>query len=209
MKKIVRKTKTILAILLVSTLMFSFGTTSVSAADNVTGRMGPYQLSNGIGSVKYYITNSILNNSMGSTLVTLINNAANSWVNTGYGYNPLYMNRTYDLYSSNLDIYGSTQIIESFNRVDVSYWRGTSASSTRVTPLDSNWTYCEMILYVSMHDPNNYNKLQRSIAHGMGHTFGLDDNYNNSNSVMCDFYHECYVYKPGIMDHNGLNTIYG
>lgn len=208
MGTVAKKMRVILVILMVLTMVFNFGGVSVSAADAVTQRIGPYQLQNGIGQVNYYITDSILNNPIGSKLVTLINNAAYSWVYTGYGFNPLYMNRTYAFYSSNIDIYGSTQIIESFNRVDVTYWRGTSASPTQTNPLSSNWSYCEMTLYVSMHDPNNNNKLQRSIAHGMGHAFGLDDNVNNPNSVMCDFYHECLVYKPGIMDHNGLNAIY-
>lgn len=207
MSFIKKKMKKSFALLMALIMMLSCSTISVNAASDVTPRLGSGQLEYGVSRVNYYITDSILNHSMGSTLVTLIDNAANSWVYTGYGYNPLYMYRTYDLYSSNLDIFGSTQIIESYNRVNMSYWRGTSANPTWVDPTTTNWEYAEMTLFVDMHS-GDQTKLQRSIAHGIGHALGLDDNYNNPDSVMCDFYHVCNVYKPGKADHDGLNAIY-
>lgn len=203
-----KKTKGTLALLMALVMTLTCGTISASAADAVTQRMGPYQLEHGVSRVNYYITDSVLNHSMGSTLVTLINNAANSWVYTGYGYNPLYMYRTYDFYSSNIDIYADTQIIETYHRLNILYWKGNSSNATMAGPEVANWEYCDLTIYVNMHDPNNLNKIQRTIAKGMGHAFGLADNYNNPDSVMCDFYHECNVYKPGKADHDGLNAIY-
>lgn len=208
MKKKAKITTKIFALLLTLVIFISGGVTTTKAADAVTKRIGPYQLSYGVSNVHYYITNSVLEHSLGSTLVTLIDNAANSWVYTGYGYNPLYMYRTYNLYASNIDIFASTDAIEGYNKVNSSYWVGNSANCTQTNPWNSNWDYAEVTIFVDMHDPNNLNKLQRSIAHGMGHAFGLDDNYNNQDSVMCDFYHTCNVYKPGKADHDGLNAIY-
>ena len=105
MKNLFKKIKITVSLLMAIIMTVSFGSMSVNAADSVTQRLGPYQLTYGVNRVNYYITDSILNHSMGATLVNLIGNAANSWVDTGYGYNPLYMYRTYDFYSSNMDIY--------------------------------------------------------------------------------------------------------
>lgn len=208
MSSIKKKCISFIALLMAFVMTVTFSSTTANAADAVTQRMGPYQLSTGISRVNYYITDSVLNHHIGSTLVTLIDRAANSWVDTGYGYNPLYMYRTYNLYSSHIDIYASRQIIESFNRVNTAYWRGNSSNKVATSPTTSNWDYMDLTIYVDMHDWNDHNKLQRSIAHGMGHAFGLDDNVGNSESVMCDFYHVCNVYRPGKADHDGLNAMY-
>lgn len=122
MRKHINELKTTLALIMSLVMVFTFCCMTVNAADNVTQRMGPYRLSSGIGHLNYYITDSVLNHSIGQTLVTLIGNAANSWVNTGYGYNPLYMFRTYNFYTSNIDILGlnNLEAIVNKGRIKVS-----------------------------------------------------------------------------------------
>ncbi|MDO4283650.1 MAG: hypothetical protein Q4D02_08460 [Clostridia bacterium] len=200
-------TKKILAMALAMIMLFTINTSQAYASGSVTPSLGPYRLEYGISHVNYYITDSVLNHPMGSTLVTLINNAANSWVDTGYGWNPLYMYRSYDLYNSNMDFYLREGYVEGFIRGNITYWNGNSANPVQTYPHQSNWVYSEITLFITMFDQNDLNSIQRAIAYFMGSGFGLATT-QDPNSVMCSFYTKCNVYKPGIMDHNGLNAMY-
>lgn len=72
MSSIKKKCISFIALLMAFVMTVTFSSTTANAADAVTQRMGPYQLSTGISRVNYYITDSVLNHPIGSTLVTLI-----------------------------------------------------------------------------------------------------------------------------------------
>lgn len=139
--------------------------------------------------------------------MSLITDAVNSWVDTGYGWNPLYAYRSYDYYNSNMDIYVSYVHVEGYIRGNIFYYVGDSSNATEIHPWDQNWVYTEVELFIEMYPKDDYNRMQRYIAHFFGSTFGLGTN-EDSNSVMCSWYTPCNVYKPSLADHNGLNAIY-
>lgn len=78
-----------------------------------------------------------------------------------------------------------------------------------VNPENSFWDYCNVYIYTNMHDWSDTNSVQGTIAHEMGHVFGLDHNNDNQYSVMCQWNYGRKVYKPGKSDHDGLNAMYG
>lgn len=209
--KLLKKNLKLMAVILAMVCAVFMGTTSVSAA-SVTPRISQYYLAEGIGHVDYYISDSVLNYSgiiSGSTLVNLINDAANSWVVTGYGYNPLYMYRTYNFNASNMDIYAGNAITSgSHTRALTTYYDVTTSGHVKIEPEYGFWDYVTINIYMNASGMTNGYNVQRAIAHEMGHAFGLADNIGNPYSVMAPF-DDCYVYKPGQADHDGLNAMYG
>lgn len=201
--KLNKKLFVILALLVITFSMFA---PSVSAA-SVSPHWN-HKLVYGISHFNYYITDSVLSNANGGKLVNLINAAVNSWVDTGYGWNPLYAYRTYDSSISAMDISLSDHRVDGYVRCSVFFWVGASASNpTQVVPANSDWVYTEAEMYITMMDPNNNQKLQRVFANMFGQTFGLKINTDPS-SVMCSFYTVTDVYKPSLADHNALNEMY-
>ncbi len=180
----------------------------VHAASDVTPRMSNYQYYYGISNVRYYITDTVLNDSRADEIVTYIDECAKHWEDTGYGWNPLYISRTEDLLLSSMDFYIVTNHLSDLVTGTITYWNGDSYNPIMVDPTTSNWVYTEISLYMNMPKMRNGNFVRRTISHFMGHSFGLGDNDGNPNSVMCDFYAECNVCYPGLMDHKGLNAIY-
>lgn len=207
MFKVFRKFKSFFAVTTAIVMCFMLSGMSASANSDVTPPIGKGRCKNGIGNIHYYITDSVLNDKIGSQVVAAIDAAANSWVYTGYGYNPLYMYRTYDLYASNIDFRANDMHTEGYVRINVSYWQGTSANPIKVFPEESNWAYTEVEIFTTMCGSDPY-KLRRFICKGIGHSLGLDENPKNPDSVMCDLWTPTDVYKPGIMDHNGLVAMY-
>ena len=198
--------KKLFIVLVFFTIILSMNSSPVNAAS--VSPHYDHKLIYGINHFNYYITDSVLNHEMSGKLVNLINAAVNSWVDTGYGWNPLYAYRTYDSSISAMDIYLSNQRVEGFIRCSVTFWVGASASNpTQVVPANSNWVYTEAEMYITMMDPNNDQKLQRVFANMFGQTFGLSLNSDPS-SVMCNFYTVTNAYKPNQADHNALNEMY-
>lgn len=206
MKILSKLNKKLFVILVLFAIIFSMTIPSVQAA-SVSPHYN-HKLVYGINHFNYYITDSVLNHEMSGKLVNLINAAVNSWVDTGYGWNPLYAYRTYNSSISAMDIYLSNQSVEGFIRCNVTFWVGESASNpTEVHPSSSDWVYTEAEMFIRMMDPNNDQKLQRVFANMFGQTFGLCIN-SDPTSVMCNFYTVTDVYKPNQADHNALNEMY-
>lgn len=188
--------------------MMMFCVPQVHAASDVTPRMSNYQYYYGISNLKYYITDTVLNHSRSSELITYIDECAKHWEDTGYGWNPLYISRTYDLLVSSMDIYAVDSYVNDVVTGDVTYWNGNSYNPVMVDPTTTNWVYTEIELYMNMPKMHNANYVRRTISYFMGRSFGLSINDGNPNSVMCDYFTECNVCYPGLMDHKGLNAIY-
>lgn len=207
MKILSKLNKKLFVILVLFAITFSIYSPSVHAAETVR-RHYDHKLVYGINHFNYYITDSVLNDPMADKLVNLIYAAVNSWVDTGYGWNPLYAYRTYDSSISAMDISLNYGAVEGYMRCNVTYWIGESASAHKeVNPEFQDWVYTEAEMFIRMMDPNNDQKLQRVFAHMFGRTFGLTVN-KDPNSVMCSFYTVTDAYKPSWEDHNALNELY-
>ena len=141
-----------------------------------------------------------------------INNAANNWVNTGFGYNPIYMYRTYNSNVSNMDIYvasGKQQMLmEQRGQDTVTVHVDVRTSGhVNVDPTQSFWDYG--IIYLNPECTAYYSDSwkQGCIAHEMGHVMGLNDNWSTSDSVMYPVT-SSRRNTVGKADHDGINAMY-
>ena len=189
------------SVLLAITTMLCFCCATASAAD-VTPRTSQYYLAEGVGAVDYYITTSA------SSYSTEIGNAANNWVYTGYGYNPIYMYQTTNFSASNMDIYaealgGAVGYAGATYYVDV-----TNEGHLHVSPYESLWDYGEIYLNTSFTSELSSIYKQGVIAHEMGHVFGLAHNNDNVYSIMCQSAYNRVTETVGLADHYGINAMY-
>lgn len=159
--------------------------------------------SGGIGDVDYYVTNTALATGYSG----LIDNAANSWVVTGYGWNPIYMYKTSDSSISNMDIYATAAGLDGSNAWTYLY-NIYGSTHVRVNGATTDWLYGEITLNVSYLNGYSNDTRQGVIAHEMGHVFGLAEHNHDPYSVMCQMGAGRAVTRPGKVDHDGINDIY-
>jgi predicted Zn-dependent protease len=127
-----------------------------------------------IDSIYYYLTSSV-----NSFYVTPIKNAAQNWYYPGWT-NKLSPNaRTYTQSSSAIDFHAYNS--NDGNAGITTFWVG---SGTQVNPNAQNWTWCKINLNSTYNSLRYPTEVQATIAHEMGHVFGLDEDYNNSYSIM-------------------------
>lgn len=168
-------------------------------------RIGPYYLAGGVSKVNYYISSSA------KGYESLIDKAANKWVVTGHGYNPIYMYKTTNSNASHMDIYGGEKnsFLQSIGANAVTFfWDLRNGQHVSVDPVYSFWDYGVIYLNTIMLPKYTANVRQGVIGHEMGHVFGLDEHNHDPNSIMCQMGSGRAVYTPGKVDHNGINNIY-
>ena len=51
-------------------------------------------------------------------------------------------------------------------------------------------------------------QVQGTITHEMGHAFGLNENYSNQNSIMCQLGNGRKVQRVQVVDNNAINRKY-
>lgn len=197
--------KKIAMVLVICTILM----TNVTAYAYTTPRYANnYYLAEGVSHVDYYIMPGA------SGYTTLINNAANNWVNTGYGYNPIYMYKTTNFNVSNMDIYDGDVfqaemdafgILGRTHHVDV---RGSS--HVVVLPDESFWDYGRIYLNFNKMQAIGYSnaKIQGVIAHEMGHVMALAHNPSTFYSIMYPYADDTLTTTVGKEDHDGINAIY-
>ena len=153
----------ILSILLCCLLL----STSVFAYNPIGGKF-----SRGVSNTCYYV------DSTASAYTTRINAAANNWVNTGHGWNPIYMTPVSSSYLTHMDFYGKT----------TSFWGDSNIrGETRMF--------------------TNSGQDITSKAHEMGHAFGLD-HVSNVNALMHRYSNERLTHVVSLDEHNGINALY-
>lgn len=190
------KTKRFIAIMLFVILFCILFSTKVSAYSLFGARF-----TRGVGNTCYYVDSSA------SAYTSRINAAANNWVHTGYGYNPIYMTAVSSSHGTHIDLYGNT----------TSYWgdpniRGetimfNSAAQDMTNQISTtNWVYAEIHLNTSVIATNTI-ETQGTIAHEMGHCFGLA-HVNDPNCLMYRYSNGRNTHVVTADENNGINALY-
>lgn len=123
-----------------------------------------YNLSGGVSNVYYWFDSSV-----NSTYQANFNSAANNWIYTGYGYNPIYMYKSSSNTSTKIDVY-----TESKSKVTYSGYTMFYVKNSAVNPNSSNWHWSKIML--NKYYLNSYSTAKRTgvITHEIGHALGLD-----------------------------------
>lgn len=80
--------------------------------------------------------------------------------------------------------------------------------STQLDPYKSNWGWNKIQLNMPVMSTLDTYDQQGSIAHEMGHAFGLDHNNEDPTTIMCQLAYGRFVYMPTPDDLNGINHLY-
>ena len=182
----------ILSILLCCLLL----STSVFAYNPIGGKF-----SRGVSNTCYYV------DSTASAYTTRINAAANNWVNTGHGWNPIYMTPVSSNYLTHMDFYGKTTSFwgDSNIRGETRMFTNSGQDITSKAH-NTNWMYAEIYVNTSVVSTNTI-QTQGTFAHEMGHAFGLD-HVSNVNALMHRYSNERLTHVVSLDEHNGINALY-
>ncbi|MBO5476619.1 MAG: matrixin family metalloprotease [Clostridia bacterium] len=195
MKKFFKKTFCMFAILTIFVGGNIFATMTPTFPNDI-------KFSRGVSNCCYYVDSSA------SSYTSQINSAADNWVDTGYGWNPIYMTPVASNYGTHIDFYGKTSSTESYLNNNAlgftSFWNG---DGTLVAPFGSyptyNYYYSEIVLNLDLSDSYDI----RTAKHEMGHAFGLAHT-ENSYSIMCPNITDTYVTTVQQCDHDAINYLY-
>ncbi|MBO5477937.1 MAG: hypothetical protein J6A15_09330 [Clostridia bacterium] len=158
------------------------------------------KLERGVSNMNYYVDSSA------NGYTSLINAAVNNWVDTGYGWNPIYMNPVSSNYATDVDFYAryGDEISEGILARTSCY----NINEASVNPSTSNWFFAK--IEINVPTISNYSSYvqQGTIAHELGHAFGLDHQNNNVNSIMCQVGNGRVVQTVDQTSHNAINTLY-
>lgn len=162
--------------------------------------------SRGVSNTWYYV------DSTASSYTTRINAAANNWVNTGHGWNPIYMTPVSSTYCTHMDFYGRTSNFFPNNRTlaNTRFYTNSSQDITATvadTSQTVNWFYAEININTGLLATNT-NDTQGTLAHEMGHAFGLAHDNNNTLCIMCQTASGRAVYLVSSDDNDAINYLY-
>ena len=160
------------------------------------------RFSRGVSNCCYYIDWTA------SSYQNQIVSASNNWVDTGYGWNPIYMTAVSSNYATHIDFYGRNTGSDSYlNDTTLGYtsfWNtdGTLTSQKGQTPT-YNYFYTEIVFNTGLSDSYDY----RTAKHEMGHAFGLM-HMQSSYSIMCPTIIDMKVSTVQQCDHDSINYLY-
>lgn len=155
--------------------------------------------SRGVSNMYYYVDSSA------SGYTTLINNAIDNWVVTGWGWNPIYLAPVASNNGTALDFYlrGSDQLGYSILGQTTFY----NSSEVQVGS-NTDWFFAKIELNSSTLPNISYNNRQGTISHEIGHGLGLAHQNSNTSSIMCTLGSGRTVYTVDQISHNAINTLY-
>ena len=158
--------------------------------------------SRGVSNCCYYV------DSTASSYTNSINAAADNWVDTGYGWNPIYMTPVASNYGTHMDFYGRTTANDSYLNSNIlgytTFWNeDITINGTKCSYPTSNYYYSEIMFNLGLSNSYDY----RTAKHEMGHAFGLAHN-ESSYSIMCPTINDMYVTTVQQCDHNTINYLY-
>lgn len=157
----------------------------------------------GVSNMCYYVDSSIASHT------GYINSALNNWVDTGYGWNPIYVTPVSSSYATHIDFYGmyegSGNSIIGYGVLGyVSFW-----------DINSNWIveppnqperdyfYTELVYNLTEdYKPNIV------FRHEIGHTFGLFHDDYNPYSIMYPNVDGMQINTVQKTDHDTINYLY-
>ena len=168
-----------------------------------------YACSRGV-CVYYYIENGSSN-----TFYQRIKNAAYNWEHTGFGYNPIYLyerssssGTAIDFYNKSNSHFGATS-----NMIVLGHCKHYNGSGTYIPYDTGNWLYSEICLNKDKLPNQTTTKQQGTIAHEMGHSFGLHHYNTNPYSIMCQSYVSSTIQRQVETvqqeDNDAINYKYG
>ncbi len=154
--------------------------------------------SRGVGNTCYYVDSSA------SFFTSSINSAANNWVHTDYGANPIYMTAVSSTKASHMDIYAG-YLLDKYNNTNAYTTIWTSSATQLYFNGTSNYYYAEIVLNRNNMTANTENT--STVTHEMGHCFGLDD-WTYAYSIMCSPKSERKVTRVQQCDNDTVNYLY-
>ena len=169
-----------------------------------------YHITWNVENIHYYVDQSAPGYS------GLIAGAARNWVKTGYGRNKLYPFA--DKKWSAVDIYavdegdnGGLAYTSTFKRINggdpiIVPWISINRLDSAVPT--ENWLFAEIRINNPVFAQFNFTEQQGTIAHEMGHAFGLGHNNENPNSIMCQtgYYRTAQTVQQA--DNDAFNRLY-
>lgn len=161
------------------------------------------KFSRGVGNAYYYVDASA------SGYTQNINDSVNNWVDTGWGWNPIYLYPVASNYATHIDYYlvdytSDSLLANTNNRAYTTFWdideNGVLLNSGG-EPM-YNYFYTE-IKFSSYHQMT-----VDTIIHEMGHAFGLAHYDSNAYSIMYPYRDYRMVTTVQKEDHDTINYLY-
>lgn len=181
---------------LITFLLIFFAINSVFATEVTMSPTYEHEIrySRGVSNTCYYV------DSTAATYTSRINQAANGWVHTYYGDNPIYMTAVSSNRATHMDFYARAMTGDYSSYV--AYTNIWTSSGVQL-PFNGTTNY----YYAEVHINNNQTVTTADMMHEMGHCFGLDE-YNNPYSIMWPLTINWYVSTVQACDNATVNYLY-
>lgn len=164
---------------MILSLIFSVGSVSASSCTDANQNQifFNYRYSRDLNNTCYWVSSSA------SSLTNHINNAAYDWAHLS---NPIVMTPVSTSYATHMDLYGKSNSFWPYFGPNAYVLGSTQHFNSSGNAIDAdssgNWFYADIYLNL---DALNYNlSIQATIAHEMGHAFGLAHWNSNPYSIM-------------------------
>lgn len=185
----------------ISAVIFGIFTTSSIFAMSPT-YPNDAKFSRGVSNAYYYVDSSA------SSYTSKINEAVNNWVDTGYGWNPIYLYPVSSNYATHIDYYvidyrNDAVLSNINNNAYTTFWdiNELELSYNVSGEPTSDYYYTEVKI-------TNYREIDTStIIHEMGHCFGLKHS-SNLYSIMYPTSSLRMVNRVAKDDHDTINYLY-
>lgn len=199
------KKKISVFVLIIILLFMSISNIKAITATPVYGHV----MTGGIGRVTIYIDGTT--SPTAAYWETLLVDAVNNWMYTGYGDNDFYGIYVSSNVGSKMDIYGRTS---SYWGSDGPYVLASTSfydnNNAQISPYYNDWFSAQIDLndtVLRRDDISNY-QATGTFIHEMGHAFGLAHNNSNVNSIMCPTGSGRAVQTVQQVDNDALNNLY-
>lgn len=158
------------------------------------------KLSRGVTNIYYYVDSSA------NGYTTLINNAIDNWIVTGYGWNPIEMAPVASNNGTAIDFYlVSGDDLASGILAQTSFY---NSSEVQLDPSSSDWFFAKIEINSSTIGTCSDTIKQGTMAHEIGHSLGLAHQNSNRYSIMCQLGSGRLVNVVDETSHNAINELY-